>query len=130
MRLGLNDAVREQSGSIRQGLKVKKRWQPEGAGGEGACTEKEWVKKRVKNWSRTGQERVGGWWQVVCLPAFACGGVECKESAGASSRRTAVEAKRGKLAAGGKPGKARESPRTLRLMEECQKQQESVKALI
>jgi hypothetical protein len=93
--LGLNDAVREQSGSIRQRLKVKKRWQPEGVGGEGACTEKEWV----KNESRTGQELVkngsgagGRWYACLLLPVAAWNARKAQEQALVAQRSRRKEA--------------------------------------
>ena len=110
MGLGLNDAVREQSGSIRQRLKVKKRWQPEGAGGEGACTEKEWV----KNGSRTGQELVkngsgagGRWYACLLLPVAAWNARKAQEQALVAQRSRRKEASSLLEGSQEKPGKAR-----------------------
>lgn len=107
MGLGLNDAVREQSGSIRQRLKVKKRWQ---LAERGACTEKEWV----KNGSRTGQELVkngsgagGRWYACLLLPVAAWNARKAQEQALVAQRSRRKEASSLLEGSQEKPGKAR-----------------------
>ena len=126
----------EQLGKVRINqakAKSKKMWQPEGVGGERACTEREWV----KNGSRTGQEHVkngsgagGRWYACLLLPVAAWNARKAQEQALVAQRSMRKEASSLLEGKPGKASKSQEKPAYLAFMEECQKQQESVKALI
>ena len=137
MGLGLNDAVREQSGSIRQRLKVKKK----------GCSQKELAERgpaQRRNGSRTGQELVknmsrtgrglvaGGMLACFCLWRRGMQGKRRSKLSSHSGRCEKRQARcwRGSQEKPAKASKSQEKPAYLAFMEECQKQQESVKALI